>query len=126
MRVRRFKPYPSYKDSGVEWLGEIPAHWEVQRLKHLASVQLEQCGKKSIVGEGPVRLCNLRGCLLQRAHNSATDFMGRLPPFDQVRRFPVRAGDLLITKDSESGRISRYRRLSKRTARCALRLSPRT
>jgi len=29
----RFKPYPEYKDSGVEWLGEIPAHWEVKRLK---------------------------------------------------------------------------------------------
>lgn len=25
----RFKPYPAYRDSGVEWLGEIPAHWEV-------------------------------------------------------------------------------------------------
>jgi hypothetical protein len=25
--LRRFKPYPAYKDSGVEWLGEIPAHW---------------------------------------------------------------------------------------------------
>jgi hypothetical protein len=23
---RRFKPYPVYKDSGIEWLGEIPAH----------------------------------------------------------------------------------------------------
>jgi hypothetical protein len=22
----RFKPYPAYKDSGVEWLGKIPAH----------------------------------------------------------------------------------------------------
>ena len=25
--------YPEYKDSGVEWLGEVPAHWVVQRLK---------------------------------------------------------------------------------------------
>jgi len=24
------KPYPAYKDSGVPWLGEIPAHWEMQ------------------------------------------------------------------------------------------------
>ncbi|MEW6230494.1 MAG: restriction endonuclease subunit S, partial [Bacillota bacterium] len=30
--LRRFKPYPVYKDSGVEWLGEIPAHWEVRRI----------------------------------------------------------------------------------------------
>ena len=34
-RLRRFKPYPKYKDSGVEWLGEIPPHWEVKRLKYL-------------------------------------------------------------------------------------------
>jgi type I restriction enzyme S subunit len=32
---RRFKPYPTYKDSGVEWLGEIPAGWEVKKLWHL-------------------------------------------------------------------------------------------
>jgi len=32
---RRFRPYPKYKDSGVEWLGEIPVHWEVKRLKRL-------------------------------------------------------------------------------------------
>jgi len=32
---RRYKPYPAYKDSGIEWLGEIPAHWEVKRLWHL-------------------------------------------------------------------------------------------
>jgi type I restriction enzyme S subunit len=32
-RPRRFRPYPEYKDSGVEWLGEIPKHREVERLK---------------------------------------------------------------------------------------------
>jgi type I restriction enzyme S subunit len=31
--LRRFKPYPAYKDSGVEWLGKIPRHWEVKRLR---------------------------------------------------------------------------------------------
>ena len=30
---QRFRRYSQYKDSGVEWLGEIPAHWEVRRLK---------------------------------------------------------------------------------------------
>ena len=33
------QPYPTYKPSGVEWLGDIPAHWEVARLKgHTANV----------------------------------------------------------------------------------------
>jgi type I restriction enzyme S subunit len=33
MSARRLKAYPAYKDSGVEWLGEIPAAWEVRRLR---------------------------------------------------------------------------------------------
>ncbi len=36
---RRFKPYPAYKDSGVEWLGKIPAHWTVTALKRIGSLQ---------------------------------------------------------------------------------------
>jgi len=31
----RLPPYPKYKDSGVGWLGKIPARWEVKRLKRL-------------------------------------------------------------------------------------------
>jgi len=27
------RPYPKYKPSGIEWLGEVPEHWEVDRLK---------------------------------------------------------------------------------------------
>ena len=35
--VRRYRAHTVYKDSGVPWLGEIPAHWEVKRLKHIAT-----------------------------------------------------------------------------------------
>jgi type I restriction enzyme S subunit len=38
-RPRRFRPYPKYKDSGVEWLGEIPEHWQVKALKRLFRVE---------------------------------------------------------------------------------------
>ena len=37
--LRPFKPYPVYKDSGVEWLGEIPAHWQVRSLKRVTSIR---------------------------------------------------------------------------------------
>jgi len=39
---RRLKPYPAYKAAGAEWLGEIPAHWEVKRLKYVAPVAGER------------------------------------------------------------------------------------
>src|SRR5687767_12317920 len=29
----RARPYPTYKPSGVEWLGDVPGHWNVKRLK---------------------------------------------------------------------------------------------
>ena len=32
-------PYPAYQDSGVEWLGEVPEHWRLARLKDVAQVQ---------------------------------------------------------------------------------------
>lgn len=31
------KPYASYKPSGVAWLGEVPEHWGIQKLKHLVT-----------------------------------------------------------------------------------------
>ena len=34
----RLKPYPAYRPLGVEWLGEIPRHWEVSRLKYAVTL----------------------------------------------------------------------------------------
>lgn len=44
--LRRFKRYPEYKDSGVEWLGEIPAHWELRRLKYVAPARVSKLQDK--------------------------------------------------------------------------------
>lgn len=36
--VRTRGPYPAYRDSGISWLGTVPAHWEVRRLKTWLSI----------------------------------------------------------------------------------------
>ena len=33
-----FRSYPHYKPSGIEWLGDVPTHWEVRRLRSLANI----------------------------------------------------------------------------------------
>lgn len=38
--VRSGRPYPAYKRSGTEWLGKVPEHWDVARLRQVA---LERC-----------------------------------------------------------------------------------
>jgi len=36
--ISNLRPYPAYKDSGVEWLGQVPAHWEVRRLGSVTQI----------------------------------------------------------------------------------------
>lgn len=43
--TRGLDPDVPLKDSGIEWLGEIPAHWEVRRVKTLFRLRLEKSGK---------------------------------------------------------------------------------
>ena len=37
--MERLPRYQSYRDSGVEWLGVIPSHWDVRRIKSFALVK---------------------------------------------------------------------------------------
>ncbi|EPT6932451.1 restriction endonuclease subunit S [Cronobacter malonaticus] len=37
--MAKYKAYPEYKDSGVEWLGEIPEEWDVINIKYLSQVK---------------------------------------------------------------------------------------
>ncbi len=43
-----FPRYPKYKDSGVEWLGEVPEHWEVSRIKYLAQIESGHTPSRSV------------------------------------------------------------------------------
>lgn len=36
--MAKYQAYAEYKDSGVEWLGEIPSHWEMWKLNHFAPI----------------------------------------------------------------------------------------
>lgn len=41
------KRYDTYKESGIEWIGEIPSHWEVKRLKYLVSINDDVLSEKT-------------------------------------------------------------------------------
>ena len=43
--MKMYKRYDNYKESGVAWLGEIPSHWEVKRLKFVANINMGQSPK---------------------------------------------------------------------------------
>lgn len=37
--MSHYKAYPAYKDSGVEWIGQVPEYWQIAQLKRLVSIQ---------------------------------------------------------------------------------------
>jgi type I restriction modification DNA specificity domain protein len=47
MIMAKFKRYDSYKNSGVEWLGEIPSHWEILANKYIFKLKRNLVGKRS-------------------------------------------------------------------------------
>lgn len=100
--TEKYRPYPAYKPSGVEWLGEIPAHWEMRRLKSFATVQLSNVDKKSEDGQISVRLCNYVDVYYNEQVGPGVEFMPATANKEQVRRFTLQEDDVLITKDSET------------------------
>ena len=84
------KPYPAYKDSGVPWLGQVPEHWEVQRLKARVANVIAQTTRQKL-GDLYVALEHVEswtGLLRDAGSGAAFD--------SQVKRF--RAGDVLFGK----------------------------
>ena len=97
---RRFKPYPAYKDSGVEWLGGIPAHWEVKPFKALLARNDSGVWGEDFADDGVVVL---------RSTEQTVD--GRWRIEDPARRrltareaseSRLEVGDLVTTKSSGS------------------------
>jgi type I restriction enzyme, S subunit len=93
--------YPRTKPSGVAWLGDVPEHWEVKRLKTSATCWVSNVDKVPAEDELPVRLCNYTDVYY---HDHITPDMGLMETTataDEIRRFGLRVGDVVITKDSE-------------------------
>ncbi|GAB7014736.1 restriction endonuclease subunit S [Methanogenium cariaci] len=54
--IQELKPYSSYKDSGVEWLGDVPEHWVVVSLRYLVVIRSGEAppADKDVIGHYPV------------------------------------------------------------------------
>lgn len=94
-------PKAPMKDSGVEWLGQIPKHWDVKRLKYVATIQPSNVDKKSSDDETKVLLCNYVDVYKNNFINNQLEFMEATANKDEINKFLIKKGQVLITKDSE-------------------------
>ena len=100
--IANLPSYPDYKTSGVEWLGDVPAHWKVRRLRNLAKMRVSNVDKHVKEGELPVRLCNYVDVYKNDRITGITAYMRATATPAEIKRFRLELGDVLITKDSET------------------------
>jgi type I restriction enzyme, S subunit len=112
----RLKPYLEYKPSGVEWLGDVPQHWKVKRLKTSATCWVSNVDKVPAEDELPVRLCNYVDVYYHDYITPDMQLMETTATSDEIRRFGLREGDVVITKDSEEWNDIAVPALVKKTA----------
>ena len=101
-RYEHLTPYPAYKDSGAPWLGEVPVHWEVQRLRNVAGMRVSNVDKHAKEGETSVRLCNYVDVYKNDYISKQMGFMKATANNEEIERFRLERDDVLITKDSET------------------------
>lgn len=100
----KLKPYPAYKDSGVEWLDEIPNGWSVKPLKFISELRLSNIDKHTVEGDPAVLLCNYVDVYKNERIGLDIEFMSATASEEQVKRLSLAVGDVIITKDSEDPR----------------------
>ena len=95
-------PNVEMKPSGVEWIGEIPKHWEVKKLKYISKIVASYVDKHINPDEIQVDLCNYTDVYYHEKIDSSIDFMKGSCNQDEYERSLIKQGDVIITKDSES------------------------
>ncbi len=100
--ISDLKPYPEYKESGLPWLGKVPAHWDTLRMRHTCEMRVSNVDKHSKPNEQAIRLCNYVDVYKHERITEHLKFMPATGSSDECYRFRLCKGDVLITKDSES------------------------
>lgn len=82
--MNNFPRYESYKDSGVDWLGDIPEHWGTLANKYIFKLKKTQVGKKS--GDFVLLSLTLNGIIKRDMENPQGKFPAEFDTYQEVKK----------------------------------------
>ncbi len=108
--------YDNYKDSGIEWIGDIPEHWSLKKIKHTTYVKgrigwqglrsdefLEEAESLVVTGTD----------FIDGKINWNTCYQIPIERFNEDINIQLKENDLLITKDGTIGKVSLVKSMPK-------------
>ena len=95
--TKGLNPNAKMKDSGVEWIGEVPEHWEVRRLKFLLKANLMYGANESAESEDESYPRYIRITDIDEDGNLRPDTFRSLPPI-KAEPYILNKGDLLFAR----------------------------
>ena len=105
--TKGLNPNTPMKDSGVEWLGEVPAHWLVRRLKHSAALQSGIPKGKDLAGRVTIDVHMLRVANVQDGYLDLTDVHSIQIEPSEVERYSLKYGDVLMNEGGDNDKLGR-------------------
>ena len=88
--------------SHLAWVNSLPESWQVKPLRATTDYVVSNVDKLSFDHEIPVRLCNYTDVYNNDFIFLSLDFMQATATEDEIKKFGLQIGDVVITKDSES------------------------
>ncbi len=105
--TKGLNPNAPMKDSGVEWLGEVPAHWIVRRLKHSAALQSGIPKGKDLAGRVTIDVPMLRVANVQDGYlDLKVVHLIQIEP-SEIERYSLKYGDVLMNEGGDNDKLGR-------------------
>ena len=96
------RPYPAYKDSGVEWLGEVPAHWQVRQLGRIGRFMKGGGGTKEDERKDGIPCVRYGDLYTQHRFFVTATRACVAPELANTVYTPIRYGDVLFAGSGET------------------------
>jgi len=104
--TKGLNPNAPMKDSGIEWLGQIPQHWEVKRIKHTCEIQ-SGMPKGKPPSSSTVPMPMLRVANVQDGWLNLEDVHEIPVERSQISRYLLRGGDVLMNEGGDRDKLGR-------------------
>ncbi|WP_411837295.1 restriction endonuclease subunit S [Paracoccus sp. ME4] len=96
--------YPAYRESGVEWLGEVPEGWDVVSVKRAFNITLGKMLQNEQRSDDDFKAPYLRAANVQWGRVDVSDIKSMWFSSSEARSLALVAGDLLVSEGGDVGR----------------------